>query len=82
MGSLTENQTAILTVFKLVGPMLDESLIAYYNRVRVPYKLPRQSDSGIRSRRSELAKMEPPKLVEVGKAKMSTGRVGRVWNLA
>lgn len=67
-------------MFKIFGPpMLDEELIAGYKLYRKAFALPQQSESGIRSRRAELA--EAGKLVEDRRKKMSTGRMGRTWRL-
>lgn len=69
-------------VMRLSGePRLDEELVADYGRLqKVPaYRLPRQSQSGLRSRRSELSNRGL--LVEGEKRKMSTGRLGRTWSV-
>lgn len=81
VGDLTENQMAIMTVFRLAGSrLLDEQLISLYKHYQKPFRLPDQSESGIRTRRCELSKAE--KLVEAGRIKMSTGRMGRTWRIA
>lgn len=78
VGGLTENQRALMTVFRVVGePMLDEELVREYQSRLKALRLPRQSESGIRSRRSELA--NKTRLVQGEKKRMSTGRFGRTW---
>lgn len=70
-----------MVVMRMLGdPVLDEELIAEYNARRKALRLPEQSDSGIRSRRSELAELG--KLEVHGKKKMSTGGQGRTWAVA
>jgi hypothetical protein len=80
VGNLTENQRAVMAVFRIApGGILDEELIKLYQDNYKLLRLPRQSDSGIRSRRSELA--VAGKLKELEKARMSTGRLGRTWTI-
>lgn len=50
---LRANQEAVLRVLRDFGPMIDEQLIAAYQTNA--YTLPAQSESGIRTRRRELA---------------------------
>lgn len=79
--SLSENQRAVMTVFRVAErPMLDEELVREYHARFKALRLPQQSDSGLRSRRSELARKA--KLVEGEKRRMSTGRLGRTWSIA
>lgn len=81
-GDLTENQRAVMFVLRLSSePILDEELVGRYEQTqRTPaYKLPRQSQSGIRSRRSEIANLGL--LVEGEKRRMTTGRLGRTWSI-
>lgn len=61
-------------------PVLDEELVERYAASKAAFKLPKQSESGIRSRRAELARAE--RLIEAGRKKMSTGRQGRTWAVA
>lgn len=78
--NLTRNQQSLMMVFRIVGePMLDEEMIAAYEHWSKPMGLPQQSESGLRSRRSELEKTG--KLVADGKKKMSTGRMGRTFKV-
>lgn len=79
-GDLSENQQAVMTVLRMRNfPMLDEQLVASYKTYQKPMKLPKQSESGIRSRRAELSKRGL--LVEGEKRRMSTGRQGRTWSV-
>lgn len=68
-------------VFRMLAPreMLDEELVKEYMSRQKAFQLPQQTDSGIRSRRAELSRMTPTRLVEGEKRQMSTGGVGRTW---
>lgn len=66
---------AILKLF-LHADLSDDELVAWYQFDKL---LPKASDSGIRTRRAELARMG--KLAEVGVKKLASGRNGRVWAL-
>lgn len=77
---VSENQRALLIIMRtLPGPVLDEELVKEYSRRRKAMRLPEQSESGIRSRRAELARMG--KLEEGEKKKMKTGGIGRTWKI-
>lgn len=77
-SDLTDNQRAVMTVLRVVGrPVLDEELVREYLSRYKALHLPRQSESGIRSRRSELSN----RLDEGEKKRMSTGRLGRTWSI-
>lgn len=81
VGEFTANQRAVMTVMRVVGqPMLDETLVREYQARFKALRLPQQSESGIRSRRSELAKAEH--IIQESKERMSTGRLGRTWAVA
>lgn len=70
-----------MVVMRVLGrAVLDEDLVREYKARRKGLQLPQQSESGIRSRRAELAKLG--KLVESDKARMSTGGLGRTWIVA
>lgn len=77
-GDLRLSQGCILQLLRVFGPMTDEALCATYAKFGVQYEYPRQSDSGIRSRRAELVRLG---LVEYTGEKLpiSTGRLARVW---
>lgn len=78
--NLRENQAAVLKVIRECGPMTDVDLVERYERsVReVIYGLPRQSQSGIRTRRAELV---AGGLVEdTGeRRRLESGRQAIVW---
>jgi hypothetical protein len=79
-SDLTDNQRAVMTVLRVMGrPVLDEELVREYLHRYKALHLPRQSESGLRSRRSELT--AKAKLVEGEKKRMSTGRLGRTWSV-
>jgi hypothetical protein len=77
VGELTPNQRAVKAVLRLIGESLDEDLVREYQRRFKALQLPRQSDSGVRSRRSELSRHGD--LTEGAKKRMTTGRLGRTW---
>lgn len=75
---LTGNQRAILAVMRTwPSPLTDEKLVEIYTRQYKAMNLPRQSESGLRSRRAELARAE--KIVEAGKGTTAGGRSCRSW---
>lgn len=69
-----------MVVMRMIGrPVLDEELVKEYAERYKALHLPRQSDSGLRSRRSELSRAA--RLVEGEKQRMTTGRLGRTWSV-
>lgn len=74
---LAESYRIILDLFRSFGPMNDETLLKTW---RATNKKP-ASDSGIRSRRSELA--ATGLIVDSGdRVKMASGRASIVWRIA
>jgi hypothetical protein len=88
IDGITKRQEGVLRVFEAFGPMCDEKLVKLYDRLHrdQPLTFPRQSPSGIRSRRAELAdpeKTQPPKIVYAGRKDLTdSGRKTRVWRVA
>lgn len=80
-GDVRVSQAAVMFVLNECGPITDETLVNAYHRAwarDVDNLLPRQTASGIRSRRAELVRLGL--VVWTGqKAIMTTGRKGRVW---
>jgi hypothetical protein len=74
----TETQTAILKLLR--HSMTDQDLVFEYEVAVVHGKAPRASESGIRSRRAELA--ERKLVVPVGYKKLESGRRAIVWETA
>jgi hypothetical protein len=72
---VTATQQAILKV--LARPRTDEELIQAYRRMK---NAPFASDSGIRSRRSELA--AKGLLAIVGESRTQSGRKTRIWQVS
>lgn len=69
-----------MAILRLLGrPVLDEELVRMYQDRYRSMRLPQQSESGLRSRRAELAR--DGRLVEGEKRRMSTGRMGRAWSV-
>jgi hypothetical protein len=81
-AQLRESQAAVLRALNLYGPSTDEVLVEVYGRLHatMPHLYPRQSPSGIRSRRAELERLH---LVENtgDRARISTGRFAAVWRV-
>ena len=76
--SMTPKRLAVLDAFKRWGPMTDEQLSKCYAMTR---GAPAQSESGLRTRRSELVRMQ--QLRNSGSTRqMSTGRQATVWELS
>lgn len=77
VSDIRERQRYVLTCLEHLKEATDEELVEAYPR----YDLPRQSTSGIRTRRRELADLGL--VVQTGaKRVMSSGRRGHVWRLA
>ena len=75
--AMTPKRLAVLNAFKRWGPMTDEQLRTRY---AMRADVPGQSESGLRTRRSELVRMQ--QLRDSGTTrKMSTGRQATVWEL-
>ena len=78
-GELRESQQAVLSVIASARqPLTDEAIIRLYN-VSFPPRPP-QSESGIRSRRSELVALG--RVVHDGYGKTRSGRKSRKWRAA
>lgn len=85
---LPHKRRAVYEVLWAYGAMTDEELVRTYERCVGTdlggIEIPAQSPSGIRSRRSELCDHEvydPPFVEECGKARLSTGNLGYVWQV-
>lgn len=77
VGDLTGKQRAVLGVFARHGGMHDEDLLLAYD---VTPDVPRQTDSGLRTRRHEL--VDAGLLEDSGrKAKTEAGRASIVWQI-
>lgn len=74
VGNITQTQSYILRALK--RPRSDEQLLEAYRAMK---HAPKASDSGIRSRRAELARMGLIK--EVGLARTEAGRQTRIWKV-
>lgn len=76
---LAANQRAVLKVLRMIGPSTHEELVVQYHRAAMQGKVPKQSESGIRSRASDLEKKYH--LVENTGTKRPNrnGRVVIVW---
>lgn len=78
--TLRDSQAAVLRVLRASGPMTDEELIGMYGGWCNVTDLPRQSDSGIRTRRKELERLGF--LRDAGRKRTASGRAAIVWMVA
>jgi hypothetical protein len=77
---LTEKQGAILALLGLAGrPLTDPEIREIYERDREAEDWPRQTESGLRTRRNELVKAGL--IIKAGKKRLETGRMASQWNL-
>lgn len=75
---LRDSQEAILALLRRFGPMCDTELLDTYQRYAASSDYPRQSPSGIRSRRHEL--VNAGRVVDTGeRMKLSPGRQSIIW---
>ena len=80
VSNLTATQNAIRWLFDKFGKLTDEQLQNHYRRMMQQGDAPRASESGIRSRRSEL--VAAGYLQDSGdRVKMESGRSAIVWEL-
>ncbi len=78
VGRIRESQLHVLRLFRLFGPMTDEQLLARQKEWVRQHGEPVMSDSGVRTRRSELVVLG--KVRDSGKrARLATGRQAIVW---
>ncbi|WP_319456907.1 MULTISPECIES: hypothetical protein [unclassified Mycobacterium] len=78
---LRTSQTAVLAVLRHHGPLDDRTLVDVYDMLVATGAQPRQSPSGIRSRRHEL--VEAGQVVDTGdRVKLPSGRRAIVWAAA
>lgn len=81
--NITERQAGVLRAFRRSGPMTDRTLVDVYTRLHAlfPSLYPKQTESSLRTRRSELVKLGA--LVDSGeKETLDTGRKAKVWKEA
>ena len=77
---ITDTRQAILDAYRLRGPMPDFDLEEYYGQVWQMHRWPRQSPSGIRSRRAELTDLGL--IIDSGRRTVTpSGRPCIVWTL-
>lgn len=75
---LRKSQEAVLAVFHAQGAMTDVELVNYYRKRADFARLPQQSESGIRTRRSEL--VAAGRVEDSGqRVKLPSGRNAIVW---
>jgi hypothetical protein len=75
--SLTDGQAAVLVAFQEFGPQHDEALAAFIHH----HSDVSMSSSGIRTRRAELTRFDPPLVQAVGTRRMKSGRNAAVHGL-
>lgn len=76
-NSLTHGQQAVLRTFHEFGPQHDEALASFVHH----HSTTSMSSSGVRTRRAELTRMDPPLVQAVGTRKMKSGRHAAVHAL-
>lgn len=79
---VNSKQADVLRVLRELGPATDATLLLAYRDFERQSKVQRQSDSGVRTRRSELTHMDPPKIVRVATVKLPSGRRAIQWKVA
>lgn len=85
VSGMTKKQLAVHALLRGSGPMTDETLVMAYREAvqkRTEFNgvvLPEQSDSGIRTRRSELADHEPPLVRVKDISRTKAGREAQRW---
>lgn len=75
--TLRASQDAVLYVLREYGPMCDTDLIARYRQYADIEALPKQSDSGIRTRRKELVTLG--RVVLHGETTLESGNRSKTW---
>lgn len=83
VADVRKSQAAVLGVLAFVGRSTDEQLVSEYAMAveTFPDTTPRQSPSGIRTRRHEL--VQQGLIADSGeRVKMASGRYAVVWELA
>lgn len=81
VGSVSGTQAAILEIFNVYGPMSDDELVSRYQWMsELGEAVPQASESGIRTRRSEL--VERREVMDLGQVRtLESGRKAIVWGL-
>lgn len=74
---IRESQADVLSVIRNCGPISDEGMIRAYRSMGMPW----QSDSGLRTRRSELVALGVVR-DSGGKTKTASGRKTILWKVA
>lgn len=78
LGDLRESQRSVLYVLRKFGPSTDERLVENYQAGAALGRVPRQSESGIRTRRKELT--EAGLVRDSGdRAILRSGRSAIIW---
>lgn len=75
--NLTEKQEAVLACLRVGGRMTDHDLRTLYERLMESEGWPQQSESGLRTRRSEL--VARGRVGKAGRGKLPTGRNASLW---
>lgn len=75
---LTVKQQAVLDCLRLAGyPLVDQEMIGRYREGMAAQGWPQQTESGLRTRRSEL--VTAGEVCKAGKRPLSTGRMANRW---
>ena len=76
-ATLRDSQLAVFRVLAKFGPLDDQALVDAYCDETLARTVPRQSDSGIRTRRKELCRMG--RVQPMGTTKTASGRSALIW---
>lgn len=74
---LTTKQQAVLDCIHRLGPLTDRGLVQTYEALRARNAWPAQSESGLRTRRSELVDLGH--ITSNGTTRLSSGRKAHLW---
>jgi hypothetical protein len=78
VGNITDTKKAIVRILEVHGPLTDPEINAKYNKMVNLGIAPRASESGLRSRRSELVNIGV--VEDTGfKQKLESGRNAIIW---
>lgn len=79
-SKITANQHAVRQLLVVFGSRTDREIRALYTQRQSQYDLPRQSDSGLRTRRAEMVAMNPPLVRWTGRwRERPDQRRSRIW---
>jgi hypothetical protein len=83
IDGLSDKRQAVLSIVATYGPLTHEGIIRRYNEKRIEFDMiiPKQTDSGIRSRCAELVRMGLVEAVDGDHGVTASGRKCNVWRV-